>query len=386
MNFGQALGIEPSVAEPAAAGEQQQVIDQSNAPEPGAAPADIIPPVDNSQSQTPNTPPPAVVDPAAAPAPAIDYNKYLDEMSGGLIKDVDGFKAVLPKLSDYDTLKSEKERLAAEMAQAPKFADDEVRILNELKAAGATKEQIKSFHKINEYGSIAEMPDRDAIIAHMVINGTKQSTAELKVDRDFKLKDENLEPIDRELADEDMRIAAKAAREGLQKFKAEASSVHTIPPEEIQLQQQAALIAHQGKVTPYVKDVMASIPNLGTFELKGKDGVGDISYEIPKDEVSDREFSESLRAYYMDGLTPVTPETTLLALGYARAEYFRVHQPEILQAVYDKAVSLTEERMINKYENRSGLKPQKDNPIQPGQSDAAATAKFFSDKVNRVNS
>jgi len=307
-------------------------------------------------------------------------------MSGGLIKDVDGFKAVLPKLAEYDTLKSETERLSAEMAKAPKFADDEVRILNELKAAGATKEQIKSFHKINEYGSIAEMPDRDAIIANMVINGTKQSTAELKVDRDFKLNNEDLDPIDREIADDEMRIAAKAAREGLQQFKAEASNVTQVPPEELQLQQQAALMAHQGKVKPYVKDVMASIPNLGTFALKGKDDAPGIDYELPIDDTIKGKLGQYVENYFIDGLTPVTPENTLLALNYARAEYFRENQHEILQQTWDKAVSMTEERMISKYENRSGLKPQQDNPIQQSQSDDAKTAKFFADKVNRVNS
>lgn len=355
-----------------------------NANEPPAPDAPTPPvPENNSQSQPTNTAPPA------APQ-TIDYNKYLHEMSGGVIKDVDGFKAVLPRLAEYDTLKSENERLAAEMAQAPKLADDEVRIFNELKASGASKEQIKQFHKINEYGTIGEMPDRDARIAKMVmVDGVKPSVAEMKVDREFKLKDEDISPEEREILDDDLRVAARADKQALEAFKSKVSAPANVPAEEVQLQQQAQLLAHQNKVKPYVKDVMTSIPNLGTFNLAyGKEGEANhiaVAYEVPIDEAIRTKLGQYVENYFIDALTPVTPENTLLALNYARAEYFREHSGELLQNAFEKGVSLTTEKLVNKYENRSGLKPDTDNPILPGKSDAAATAKFFSDKVNRVN-
>lgn len=387
MDFGKALGIAEEVSTGAAGAPEGNtntdapVTDlTTGAPAPDA-PTTGAP---EAQSQTPNTPTGDAA-PAAPQTPTIDYDKYFDAMSGGLIKTVDGFKAVLPKITEYDNLLSEKERLSAEMAKAPKFADDEVRILNDLKASGASKDQIKSFHKINEYGNISEMPDKDALIAKMVmIDGVKPSVAELKVDRDFKLNNGDLSEDEKEILTDDMRVAAVNAKKELEKFKAQASQVNSTTPEELQLQQTAALQVHQSKVVPYVKEVMASVPNLGVYYLSGKEGDTDaVTIEIPLDDATRAQLGQYVQNYLMDGLTDVTPETTREAMHYARAEYFRTNADRLFRDMYARGVSDTTEKLVNKYENRSGLREQGENPIIPnGSGDETAT--WMANRVNRV--
>lgn len=352
-------------------------------PRAGAGLAD---PADTSKSQNPNIQQAGDAPGADSPTQQqIDYNAYLDKMSGGLIKDEAGFKAVLPKLSEYESIKETNKELSAKMAAAPVFADDEVRILNELKAAGASKDQIKSFQKINEYGTISEMPDREARIARMVmIDGVKPSVAEIKVDREFKLGDESISDEEREILNDDLRVAANNDRKELEKFKAQVSNATQLPPEEVQLKQQADLLAHQAKVKPYVSEVMKAVPNLGAFDLSaGKDPGDVVKYEIPIDDNIRQELGQYVENYYIDGLTEVTPENTRLAMNYARAEYFRTHAAEVLQSAFMHGVSVTTEKLVNKYENRSGLKQPGEKPLVGGENAAAETAQFMSNVANR---
>lgn len=380
MNFGEALkGLESAapvtdLLETPVATPAVEVPTET----PAAAP-----PVEVPVQQTQNTIPPAESQTTPPAAPAIDYNAILDEMSGGTIKDKDAFTAALGQLKEFGTLKETNDKLSAEMAKAPVFVDDEVRILNELKASGASKEQIRSFQKINEYGNLSEMSDKDAIIAAMVMGGTKPSTAELKVDRDFKIGNEDLDPAEREIMDEDLRVAALNAREALNKFKADVSKINSTPLEEAQLQQQAQLIQHQATLKPYVKEVVGSIPNMGSFTLTGKLPGEELPVELKLSDDFKPKMEQYLENYFMDGMTKVTPENTREALNYARAEYIRENLPAILQQVKDETESKVTERLVAKYENRSGLKPNEENPIT-SEGSPNETALYMQNKVNRV--
>lgn len=378
----------PVIDAPAPAATQTDVAntDINNA---GAPPEGSNPPApegaDNTQSQTPNTPP-AAPDANATNQPPVNNYSFLDEMSGGIVKDEAGFKALLTKIGEFETLSQKHNELSAEMAKAAVFADDEVRIYNELKLVGASKDQLRSFQKMNEYGNLGEMSDRDARVARMImIDGVKPSVAEKKVDLEFKIGAEDIDESEREILDDDLRVAAKKDRADLEKFKAQVSSATQVAPEEAQLQQQAKLIAHQAQVKPYVKDVVAAIPNLGEFVVAGKAGDADaVKYTIPVDAAIQAQLGQYVENYYMDGLTPVTPENTRLALNYARAEYFRENAEKELRTAYEKGFGAATEKLTNQYENRSGIKPPVDNPIVQGQSQEAATANFMTRVANRT--
>lgn len=312
------------------------------------------------------------------------YNDYFDKMSGGKIKDATAFKAVLPILEEYPILQKQHEELAAKMASAPVFADDEVRIFNELKGSGASKEQINTFLKLGQLGDLKELSDRDAIIANMImLKGTKESAAGFKVNRDFKIDDESLSEEEREILDDDLRIAGDTARKELEKFKSTLSEP-VLEPEEVRLAQQAKIMAHQAVVKPYVTEVVNSIPHLGLFNLSGKEGAEAVAYEMPLETETKAFLGQMVENYFMDGLTPVTEESTREALNFARAEYFRVNAEKILQMAFERGVSLTTEKLVAKYENRSGLKQQGDNPIIEGGNEAQTMGQFMNKIATRT--
>lgn len=312
------------------------------------------------------------------------YNDYLDKMSGSKIKDEAAFKAILPVLDDYPVLKKQHEELAAKMASAPVFVDDEVRIFNDLKANGASKEQINTFLKLGQLGDLKDLSDRDAIIANMImLKGTKESAAGYKIDRDFKIGDESVSEQEREILDDDLRIAGENARQELDKFKTTVSQP-ALEPEEVRLQQQANTMAHQAVVKPYVQEVVQSIPHLGLFNLSGKDGAETVPYEMPLDDDGRKFLGQMVENYFMDGLTPVTEESTREALNYARAEYWRTNAERVMQSVFDRAVSLTTEKLVNKYENRSGLQNPQENPIVQGGNDAVKLGQFVQQIASRT--
>lgn len=366
-------------AAPAAEG----AIPSEGAAAPAAAP--VAAPTSNEQSQQqPNIPTAA---PAAAPT--IDYAEYLDRMSGGLIKNEDGFISVLPQLQEYPALKERLTELSSQLEKAPKFANDEVRIYNDLVASGASKEQLESFQKINAVGELKDLTPYDARIARMVlVDGVKPSVAKLKLDREFKIGEDyaGIDPVEREILDEDLRVAANKDREELAKFKAQVSATGAVAPEELALQQQAKIHEHTAQVKPYVKTLVTDLPHLGSFTLVEKDdakGIEAVGYEIPITEAYRAQLNQHIENYFMDGLTPITRENTITAMAYARAELFREHAGEIFKEFYDNTVRQVEQRIINKYENRSGLKPPVDNP-NPGANPAAEMAGFMQNVATRT--
>jgi len=369
---------------PAAPAEGQQ---NNGTPPEGAQPPAGAPPAadNNQQSQQQTNTPPAGSPPAA---PTINYAEYLDRMSGGLIKDEDSFKLVIPQLQEYPTLKQKFDELSSQLEKAPKFANDEVRIYNELVASGASREQLDSFQKINAVGELKDLTPYEARIARMVlVDGVKPSVAKLKVDREFKIGDDyaGIDPTEREILDEDLRVAANKDREELAKFKAQVSDTGKVAPEELALQQQANIQQHTAQVKPYVKSLVTDLPHLGQFTLIEKDdakGIDGVAYEVPMTEAYRTELNQYVENFFMDGLTPITKENTITALAYARAELFRNHAGEIFKEFYDTMVPQVEQRIINKYENRSGLKPAVDNP-NPGANPASEMAGFMKQVAER---
>lgn len=382
MNFAEALKLPETPNTPVVEAPAAPVVEAPAAVITPDAPA--APPAEIPQSQAPNIPAAPDAAPAAPAAPAFDPNKILDEMSGGLFKDKAAFEAALPKLKEYEGLKAKHDELAAAMALAPVFANDHVRIYNDLVKNGATKEQLQNFQKINEVGDINQLSPIDAKVAKMVlVDGIKESVAQKMVNREYKVGDEDLDADDREILDEQLRVSSQADKQALAQFKAAVSDVNTIKPEELQLQQTAQLQAHQAQVRPYAKDVADTITTMGKFTLGASDPAKAVEIELPVAEDFKPKMAQYLENYYMDGLTPVTPENTRLAMDYGRAEYIRENLPAMLEKVYEILDNKITERMVAKYENRSGVKSPADNPIIPA-NEAAETANWMANRVNRV--
>src|SRR5690606_20101235 len=73
-------------------------------------------------------------------APTFDVSKYLEEHSGGLLKSEEDLKSSVAKIQENDTLRSRIAELEAEKESI--FANDEIKLLNDLSKQGKTDEQI----------------------------------------------------------------------------------------------------------------------------------------------------------------------------------------------------------------------------------------------------
>lgn len=319
-----------------------------------------------------------------------DFYASLDQMSGGMFKDETGFRSGLERLKNYEELNRKHEELSAQMAKAPVFHDDSVRIYNEMLQGGKSREQINTFLKLSQLGDLKDLSDKDALIFKAVmLNDSKESAALLRLNRDFKLEDSSLEQTERDLLDDDMRLAANEARKELAQYKTTVSQPE-VQPEETRLREEARTQAHAANVRPYVKDVVASLPNMGEFTLvpakEAKDNqpaVEAVKMTIPIDDAARGQFQQHLENYFLDGTTPITDQNVREALHYARAEYLRTNAETLFAKVYSDAVAKTTEALVNKYENRSSGDLADQNRTNGGENGAQKMGNFMSGVANR---
>lgn len=360
-------GNEHTTAAPAV---EAPVID---APAAAAAPVVAAPPATN------DTPPAeaAVAAPAAAEtaAPAAvtapDYNAILNEISGGVVTNLDSFKAVLPQIQQFETIQQRNTELEAEIAKNP-FASDYVKKLNELIGSGAKPDQIEAFQSINRLGEVADMPSRDALINHKVlIEGYPRSIAEMKVDKEFDLASENLLPAEKEIMQADMDVAARGAKDALAKYKADISTIPVAQPEESALKQQALVQTHTTAVKAAIPQLVGQFVGIGakTLTTKVGDDVIEASLDINYSDDFKAKIPAILEDYFMDGLTPITPENIEKAKQTIRAHYVLGHEDEIMGKWALEFGKKVKEHVDAIYENRSGIKPPEDNPDKPVNSD-----------------
>ena len=138
--------------------EQQQSVRpdllQAMGMTPPAAPQQTAPPAsDATPANPPAQTPPAGEDP---------FSSKLSQITGGLIKSDQDLQAFLPKIQEYDTLKTKASELEAAAAQSAKFANDWVKGLNDLVASGADQSRITNFVTLSTL-NIDQMSPLEAI-------------------------------------------------------------------------------------------------------------------------------------------------------------------------------------------------------------------------------
>src|SRR5690606_34367549 len=97
---------------------------------------------------------------------AVDHWKLFEERTEGFIKDEETLNAALDRAKRYDEILKEKEELAANQF---KPANPYIETLNKMALDGASKDQVKAFIKLNEWGDINEMSPEELLVAHKVL-------------------------------------------------------------------------------------------------------------------------------------------------------------------------------------------------------------------------
>jgi hypothetical protein len=312
--------------------------------------------------------------------PAFDANKWVDEITGGMFKDVDAFKQSLPKLSEYDKLKTERDTFEAKTKENP-FASDYVKILNDLVSKGATVDQLNNFQKINAIGDINTLSPIDAKVAKLVlIDGYKESVARKMVDKDYPITDYDDGSDEKEILEEKLRVDSNTDKAALAQYKAQTSTV-TNPAEDVQLQTLAQKAQHETYVKSTVPNIASQINGMGELSFKNKDGVeqGKLKFDYPAEFKA--QIGDKLTEYFMDGQTPINNETVQEAFKTINAYYLDENFPVISQRIWDSAYAKATEDAINKYENKSGL--PKSPEVQVSENSNADYNKFLNGLVGK---
>lgn len=293
---------------------------------------------------------------------APNFDKYFEEISGGVFKSADEFKAALPKWQAVNTAEQQVADLQKKLNEA--YADDYEKKRNELKRSGATKEQLKAFETVNDLGDLNELDPIEAKVQKLIlVDGYSEKIARSKVDREFPLDTADEDEL--EELKEDLRLSVKKDLEALQAFKVQQSTPQTDKNLVTALQKQQI----EAQINPVLTDFVNSFSSLGTLNLNGKEGDDAIGFNLDITAEAKQEIAGDIKAYFVDNQLPVTQENYNEALAYARDQYISKNIGEYGRAIWSKASSYYEKFYSDKYSNSSGL-PKGDRKPSGGKTQA----------------
>lgn len=302
-----------------------------------------------------------------------DFNKLVEEWTGGTFKDVDTLKQALPKFSQYDAVKQERDQFEAKTKENP-YASDYVRILNDLVQKGATPDQLSNFQKINSIGDIASLTPVDAKVAKLVlIDGYNENVARKMVDRDYPVGDYEDGTDDKLILEEKLRVDSNADKAALAHYKAQTSTAPATN-DDAKLQALAQRTQHENYVKQIVPSIAGQINGMGELSFKDDKGTeqGKLKFDYPPEFKA--RIPGILEEYFMDGQTPINNDTVQQAFKTANAAYLDENFPVLSKRIWDSAYAKGAEDMVNKYENKSGLPQSPEVQVIPNNSAAELLA------------
>lgn len=348
------------------------IVPETSSEETTAAPVSTEIVETTTASETTDTTTPAPVE--AAPV-QIDYSEFLSKESEGLFTDVDSFKAALPKIKDYDTKVKDYESLLTtkteleEKLKVDPFANDYVKTLNEMVKAGKTADEIENFTKISRL-DLDQISASDAKVMVMVKNGYSEAIAKQIVDQEFPIEDFDEGSVERTILEEKLRVSSIKDREELKAYKKELTTIDNTAQveaqtkaEEQRLQGIAKAEEHKTLVKQIVPRIAEKISGLGEKNLNGKDGDEAVKLNFDYTAEFKAELPEKISSFFLDAQMEVNDENAALVEKYIRADYLERNFDQIAQSIFKHAEALTTEKMVNKYENRTGLPPESTNVV-----------------------
>lgn len=340
----------------------------------------VVPVVTNEPAPEVATPEPlknTVIPEVVAP----DYNKFLEESSGGLFKDVDTFKESLTKITGYDDLQKQNVELQAKLEVNP-FANDFVKTYNDLVKAGKTSDQIDSFVNINKLGDLSQLDPFQLKVEKLVQDGFKREVAERKVTRDFglnietegdHLSDEQIaqNKLDLEDANEALRISAiQEDLPALQKLKIELSNTADNDANNKALAEQSQLKEYNDKLAPIVGKITEQYTGLGSINVNGKSGEEAKLMTFDIDPEFKAEAHGRLLEYFKDGKTPVNDQTVAEAKEYLDAVWMSRNREKFAQINYNQGLADAKLAVTAEFENPKGVPTSGLAPVTQATVDA----------------
>lgn len=296
-----------------------------------------------------------------------DYNNWLKEQTGGTLTDVEALKSILPKVSEYDALLSQKAELEQKLNVKP-FQNEFVEKLNDFYKSGASEDQIKNFIKVSSI-DLDKLSPVDVKVAAMVKDGYKEDIAKAIVEQEFPIDSYEEGSTERIILEEKLRVSSQKDLETLKQYKADISKIDN-PLEQLKAQEEQKRLEGIAQEEQYKQQVSQVVPKiaevftgLGEVVIKpGKDGESEpmkMSFDYSQDFKS--KVPDMINSYFLDTKAPINEQSVAEAREYINAHYLATNIESILQANTRHVESITWEKAVNKYENRSGLPQESTN-------------------------
>lgn len=336
-------------------------------------------PGDNDNSEGDNNP--AVETKADAPAsqqqPNGDnaedlFTPQLELISKGRFKNSADLLTAIENLDRFDTVSRELEDFKAKNP----FADEFEQKRNELKLAGATKEQLKSFEELNDLGDITSLEPRDAkVMKLMLIDGFPKKLAEAKVDKEFPLES-TYDETEKELLEHEFAKSAKEDVKALEAYKVQVST----PSTDRVLTSQVDKAKLEAELNPVLDDFKQRYSTLTTLNLNGEEGEKGVNFDVSVDDAGKSQIADGIKEYFVENGIPLTQENYDEALDYARGQYLKENLPVITQKIWKQAEAHFTKFYTEKYENQGGL-PRGDRKPGGGLNSTDAETKALKNEL-----
>jgi len=298
------------------------------------------------------------------PIETVDYSKFLSETSEGLFTDVDSFKASLPKIKEYDQLVSAKTELEEKLKVDP-FANDYVKTLDSMIRAGKSADEIENFTKISRL-DLDQISAIDAKVMVMVKDGYSEAIARQIVEQEFPLNDYDEGTVERSILEEKLRVSSLKDRNILKEYKKDLTTIDTsaqTAAEQQRLTDIANAEMHKQTVKQQIPKIAETLTGLGEINLNGKEGDEAVNLKFDFKDDFKAGLPKALESFFLDGHMEINEDNIKLAQGYIAADYLQKNFSQISQAIFKHAEAITTEKMVNKYENRTGLPVETPNPV-----------------------
>lgn len=292
-----------------------------------------------------------------------DYNKFLEESSEGLFKNVDDFKNSLVKIKEYDTIKSKAQELEEKANKNP-FANDYIKKWNDLIVEGKSEEQIESWQKLQKLGDLEKLEPFEIKVQKLIWDGYKRDAAERKVTREFKLdvdvtseylsEDElQANKILLEDAQTDLAMSSVEDLKTLNQLKVTLGETKSYEQKELDKQNFQAQITKS--LEPVAKNIVEQYIGIGELNVNGKDGADAVKINFGVDEVFKQKALERTMEYFIDGGQPVNEETIAGVKQYLDAVWLAENRDTFANTIYNQAYAKAKEENAIARDNPSGL-------------------------------
>lgn len=296
--------------------------------------------------------------------PAFDTAKWLSDTSEGLFTDPESLKASLPKIKGYDQLFTEKAQLEEKLKQDP-FVNEFTKSLDNFIRAGKSQDEIENFITLSRL-DIDAMDARDVKIMAMVNKGYTKEIASQIIERDYPLNSEDRDDSEKAIIAEELRVSALEDRIALKAFKKEITTVDNSAneqKEQLRLQEIANNTAFENTVKASVPSIVAKISGIGEINLNGKEGDEAVKLNFDLSDEFKAALPEKVEQFFMASKMEVNDENVALANRLLQAEHLYATKEAFAQQIFKHAEAITTEKIVNKYENRTGLPSESDKAI-----------------------